>query len=259
VLAIGAHPDDLEILAAGTLALYARAGHDVTMAVATNGNVGHPTLGREEIAEIRHREARAAADLIGAELVWMDFDDEWLFNDRPTRERFIDVIRGARPDVVLAHSPTDYHPDHRNAGQVTVDARIPAAVRLVETTLPAAERIPHVFLMDCVGGIDFVPELYVDVTETMALKEQMLLCHESQDTWLRHFVGMDYVSFMREHTRRRGEECGRPWAEAFREVKTYPAVGSSELLPAVVHPPGRRAPVSAWPQANRRASVSPAH
>ena len=88
------------------------------MAVATNGNVGHPTLGRDEIAEIRHAEARASADLIGAELVWMDFDDEWLFNDRPTRERFIDVIRSARPDVVLAHSPNDYHPDHRNAGQV---------------------------------------------------------------------------------------------------------------------------------------------
>ena len=136
----------------GTLALYARAGHDVTMAVATNGNVGSPTLGRQEIAEIRHAEAQRSADLIGAKLVWMDFDDEWLFNDRPTRERFIDVIRGARPDVVLAHSPTDYHPDHRNAGQVTIDARIPAAVRLVETTLPATERIPHLFLMDCVGG-----------------------------------------------------------------------------------------------------------
>jgi LmbE family N-acetylglucosaminyl deacetylase len=241
ILGIGAHPDDLEILAGGTLALYARAGHEVTMAVATNGNVGHPTLGRDEIAEIRHGEARASADLIGAELVWMDFDDEWLFNDRPTRERFIDVIRSARPDVVLAHSPNDYHPDHRNAGQVVVDARIPAAVRLVETTLPAAERIPHVFLMDCVGGVDFVPELYVDVTEVIALKEQMLLCHQSQDSWLRAiYDDMDYVKFMREHTGRRGEECGRAWAEAFREVKTYPAVGSWEMLPGVVGPPTER-------------------
>ena len=65
VLAIGAHPDDLEILAGGTLALYARAGHDVTMAVATNGNVGSPTLGRHEIAEIRHAEAQRSASVFG--------------------------------------------------------------------------------------------------------------------------------------------------------------------------------------------------
>ena len=233
ILAIGAHPDDLELLAGGTLALYAGAGHDVTMAIATNGNVGHPTLAPQQIAEIRHVEARRAADVIGAKLVWMDFDDEWLFNDRPTRERFIDVIRGARPDVVLAHSPTDYHPDHRNAGQVTVDARIPAAVRLVETTLPATDRIPHLFLMDCLGGIEFVPEAYVDITEALEVKGEMLLCHQSQDLWLRHFAGMDYVSFMKEQSSRRGEECGRAYAEAFREVRTYPVVGSWELLPGV--------------------------
>jgi LmbE family N-acetylglucosaminyl deacetylase len=241
ILAIGAHPDDLEILAGGTLALYARAGHEITMAVATNGNVGSPTLEPREIAEIRHAEAQRSADLIGATLAWMDFDDEWLFNDRPTRERFIDVIRAARPDVVLAHSPTDYHPDHRNAGQVTIDARIPSAVRLVQTTLPAAERIPHLFLMDCVGGIDFVPEAYVDVTDTMELKEKMLLCHESQDAWLRAiYDDMDYVSFMREHAGRRGEECGRRWAEAFRDVKSYPALGSWELLPSFIPAPPRQ-------------------
>lgn len=235
ILAIGAHPDDLELLAGGTLALYAHAGHSVTMAVATNGNVGHPTLGREEIAAIRRREARAAADLIGAELVWMDFDDEWLFNDRPTRERFIDVIRGARPDVMLAHAPTDYHPDHRVAGQVAVDARIPAAVRLVETELPAAERIPHVFLMDCVGGIDFEPEVYVDIGDVLELKQRMLLCHRSQDEWLRDiYDDLDYVALLRDLAARRGAEAGVAWAEAFREVHTYPSTGDRELLPGLV-------------------------
>ncbi len=242
VLAIGAHPDDLEILAGGTLALYAAAGHRVTMAVATNGNVGSPTLGRDEIAAIRRDEAQAAADVIGAELVWMDFDDEWLFNDRPTRERFIDVIRAARPDVVFAHSPTDYHPDHRVAGQVTVDARIPAAVRLVETTLPAAEKIPHVFLMDNVGGVDFEPEVHVDVSSVLEVKERMLRCHRSQDGWLRAiYDGMDYVAFMREHAAARGAQAGFPWAESFREVKTHPPTGSIALLPGTVRRAGEGA------------------
>ena len=86
--------------------------------------------------------------------------------------------------------------------------------------------------MDCVGGVDFVPELYVDVTEAIALKEtdapvppepgQLAACHLR-----RHGLRQ----FMREHTGRRGQECGRAWAEAFREVKTYPAVGSWEMLP----------------------------
>ena len=239
VLAVGAHPDDLEILAGGTLALYAAAGHTVTMAVATNGNVGSPTLSRDEIAAVRHAEAAASAALIGAELVWMDFDDEWLFDDRPTRTAFIDVIRAAQPDVVLAHAPTDYHPDHRVSGQVVVDARIPAAVRLVETALPAADKIPHVFLMDTVGGVDFTPEWHVDVTSVMGTKERMLRCHESQDGWLRAiYDGMDYVAFMCRQAGARGAEAGVSWAESFREVKTYPPTGSAALLPGTVIPAG---------------------
>jgi LmbE family N-acetylglucosaminyl deacetylase len=97
VLAIGAHPDDIELQCAGTLALYAKSGHRVFMAVATNGNVGSPTHSREAIAAIRRKEQEASCALIGATLIWMDFDDEWLFNDRPTRARFIDAIREADP------------------------------------------------------------------------------------------------------------------------------------------------------------------
>ena len=97
VLAIGAHPDDIEMQCAGTLALYARAGHKVFMAVATNGNVGSPTHTREEIGAIRRKEQEASCSLIGASLIWMDFDDEWLFNDRATRIRFI---------ILTSHIPT---------------------------------------------------------------------------------------------------------------------------------------------------------
>ena len=66
VLAVGAHPDDLEFLCAGTLAKYKRQGHAVAMAVATNGEVGSPTLSKSEIAAVRRREAEASAAVIGA-------------------------------------------------------------------------------------------------------------------------------------------------------------------------------------------------
>lgn len=233
ILAIGAHPDDLEVQCGGTLALYAAAGHKVFMAVATNGNVGSPTLSREEIAAVRHREQQESCAIIGAELIWMDFDDEWLMNDRATRTRFIDAIRQAEPDVMFIHGPTDYHPDHRIAGQVAEDARIPAAVRLVETSLPHVTKIPHVFYMDNPAGIDFQPEVYVDTTSVFETKRQMLLCHQSQDTWLKAIYGEEtsITDLMTDNAKSRGLAAGCTYAEGFREVRTYPRTGTFALLP----------------------------
>jgi LmbE family N-acetylglucosaminyl deacetylase len=115
VLAIGGHPDDIEILCGGTLALYAEQGGKVFMAVATNGNVGTPDLSRDEIARLRHGEQQRSCDVIGAELIWMNFDDEWLFNDRPTRTAFLDAIRRAKPDVMFIRLPL--RPPRRRPGR----------------------------------------------------------------------------------------------------------------------------------------------
>lgn len=222
ILAIGAHPDDVDILCGGTLALYAQAGHRVVVAVATNGNVGSPTLSREEIAEIRRAEAQASCAVIGAELIWMDFDDEWLFDDRESRARFIDAYRKAQPDIVLAHSTGDYHPDHRIAGQIAADARIPSAVRLVETSLPALNQIPKLYTMDTVGQLESDLDTYVDITAVMETKITMLTSHASQKDWLAHIFNMSYVEFMQDQAAKRGADVGVRFAEAFREVPCYP-------------------------------------
>ncbi|WP_112322916.1 PIG-L deacetylase family protein [Oceanibium sediminis] len=232
ILAIGAHPDDIEMQCAGTLALYARMGHKVFMGIATNGNVGSPDLSRDQIAAVRLKEAEAACDVIGAELIWMDFDDEWLFNNRPTRSRFIDAIRQAKPDVMFIHGPTDYHPDHRIAGQICEDARIPSSVRLVETTLPHVEQIPHLFYMDNPAGIDFQPEAYVDISAVIDIKREMLLKHASQDAWLRAiYDDASITDLMETNAAARGAAISVAYAEGFREVKTFPRTGSFSLLP----------------------------
>jgi len=235
ILAIGAHPDDIEMQCAGTLSLYAAAGHQVYIAVATNGNVGSPTLSREEIAALRHQEQSNACMLIGAKLIWMDFDDEWLMNDRPTRARFIDAIREASPDVMFIHGPTDYHPDHRIAGQVAEDARIPASVRLVQTALPHIEKIPPLFHMDNPAGLAFTPEIYVDITEVMETKSKMLLCHQSQDEWMKATFGeqTSITDMMFTNAKMRGLEAGYAYAEGFRQVKTFPVTGTSARLPGL--------------------------
>ena len=168
VLAIAAHPDDIEWLCGGTLALCAERGDEVFIAIATNGNVGtgDPTISSAQIAETRHKEAIASASIIGAKVIWMNFDDEWLFNNIETRTRFIDAIREARPDIMFVLSENDYHPDHRLAGTIAIDCRIPASVPLVKTKFPETP-IPTVFLMDTVGGNNFEPEFYDEQNRMM--------------------------------------------------------------------------------------------
>lgn len=231
VLAVGAHPDDVEILCGGTLAKYAARGDEVTIMIATNGNVGSPELTKDEIAAVRKKEAQRAADLIGADLIWMGYDDEFLFHDRETRMAFINAIRKAAPDVMFVHGSNDYHPDHRICGEIATDCRIPVTVPLIETEYPPLKKIPHVFIMDNLGAIGFEPEFYVDVTDVYETKSRMIRAHESQDKWLQYQYGMDYIEFVSKTCSVRGMAIGVRYAEAFRSLPMYPVQGGGHLLP----------------------------
>lgn len=232
VLAIGAHPDDVEWLCSGTLALYAARGDQVTIAVATNGDVGsgEPNADRADVARVRHAEAQASADIIGASLTWMGHPDEFLFNDRECRERFIDTIREARPEVMFIHSETDYHPDHRVAGQVARDCRIPVSVPLVMSKFPPT-KIPTVFVMDTVLGRHFEPEIFVDVSSVIDTKKAMLAAHVSQAAWLKHVFGTEITDNMIIQGRFRGAQSGCEYAEGFRLLHEWPYSGDGRLLP----------------------------
>ena len=233
VLAIGAHPDDVENFCGGTLIKLARAGHDVTIAIATRGDVGSPTGTHEEIADIRHAEALRACETIGASLIWMGYDDEFLFNDRPTRESFIDAIRQARPDVMFILSEDDYHPDHRTAGTIGRDARIPASVRLVGTSLPRTA-IPTTFIMDTYLGVNFEPQGYVDISDVIKTRQQMLACHESQTAWMKTVFDANMDDQATKVARVRGFQAGCEYAEGFRLLADPPYTGGWELLPDVI-------------------------
>lgn len=239
VLAIGAHPDDIENFCGGTMALLSQQGHELFIAVATRGDIGAPTGTRDEIALTRRKEAQSACDLIGAKLIWMGYDDEFLFNDRQTRVSFIDAVREARPDVMFVLSEADYHPDHRTAGTIGRDVRIPASVPLIETAFPAAE-IPTTFIMDIFSdtGEDFVPDFYIDVTSVQDMKQEMLAQHVSQVAWMEAVFQSDMENDTLKRDRRRGAEVGVEFAEAFQLMRDFPQTGGAELLPNVVFPQG---------------------
>jgi LmbE family N-acetylglucosaminyl deacetylase len=132
-LAVGAHPDDVEFGAGALLARWARSGCEVSLVVCTDGSKGtwDPSADLAALVATRQREARAAADALGAtgEVVFLGAVDGELENDRATRSALARTIRRLRPDVLLGHDPWKryrLHPDHRAAGFLTCDALVAA-------------------------------------------------------------------------------------------------------------------------------------
>ena len=223
IMAVGAHPDDIEILAAGTLAKYQQRGHAVAMCIMTDGSLGADTGSPERTAQIRRSEAQKSAAVIGADLYWIGRPDGFLADDRDTRTSVAESLRDFAPDLILAHSPNDYHPDHRCAGLVTLACRQLATAPLFRTHSPTLEKTPQVVYMDNLALIGSAPEQWVDISETIEIKRQMLRCHQSQNEWMQRTEGLDYLDFLEKQASIRGLQCGVEHAEGFRRAHVFPA------------------------------------
>jgi LmbE family N-acetylglucosaminyl deacetylase len=231
VLAIGAHPDDIEILCAGTLARCHARGDQIILCVATNGDMGSMTHMPPELAQIRRREAEKSASLLDAEFHWLDFPDEFLYHDHDTRMRFIEMIRAARPDIILTHSPDDYHTDHRIVSELVFVSSFIAAVPHVQTDSAVHAQIAPIYYFDTLAGVNFLPTEYVDISETLEKKLQMMRCHESQLEWLGKYNGIDILEFITSVARFRGLQSGVHYAEGFRRADVWPRTGTVRHLP----------------------------
>lgn len=231
VLAVGCHPDDLEIGCGGTLAKYAAQGHAVTMCHVANGNMGHVEIMPNELRRIRHAEAEAASRALGAREV-VDLDVPDLQVDSKNEEtvlKLVEAIRRARPDVIITHSPDDYMKDHVDVSRIVTDASFSASVPHYSSG-PACGIVP-VYFMDTLAGVGFLPEEYVDVTEAMEKKIEALERHESQVKWMRDHDGIDFSEFVRVCSRFRGLQCGCRYAEGFRAYRAWPRLRTIRLLP----------------------------
>lgn len=239
VLAFGAHPDDIEFRCGGTLAKYANRGDEIFMAVATNGNIGSYKMSSEEIAEVRHKEAQNAADMLGAKLIWMNEDDEFLFDTKETRIKFIDAVRIARPDVIFAPPYfQDYNPDHDYTGYLAFIARVNATIKLIKTNHEPTTKVPPMFFCTPfgVGYTSYKPEYFVDITDTFETKTKLFGCHVSQQgDWCKDAWGVEYTKMLEYENRAFASQCGTAgteFVEAFMLCKTWPAVaGAYKFLP----------------------------
>jgi len=232
VLAVAAHPDDLEQLCGGTLRRYVLEGHEVTMVHVSRGDRGSFVHTMEEIAAIRHDEAAAAAAVIGATHVSLGLSDGEVSSADPRQKDLaIDVVRSARPDVLITHHPADYMPDHVETGRLFEEASFVATLPLYETTQPHHPVVPAVFHMDTLAGLGFSPSEYVDISATIDAKLESLAAHTSQVEWLRDHDGVDILEQTRIVSAFRGFQAGVAHAEGFVPSLRWLRPRTVRLLP----------------------------
>lgn len=210
ILAIGAHPDDLEIFAYGTLAAWAAMGAQLTLAVATDGAKGG-TLPADDLRRLRAQETATALAPLGQPHL-MGFADGGLRADAALEDALGDLIRQTAPDLLLTHAPNDYHADHRALSAAALQA--------------AGFSVPVLF-MDTMNGTGFAPTHWVDVTQHWPAKTAAILAHASQSP-------DRFVAMATRQAAFRAGECNAPpeaRAEAFRFEPRFPFADIRALLP----------------------------
>lgn len=221
VLTVVAHPDDAELFCAGTLARAKTDGAAIAIAVLCNGDGGQPHRPIRNLAAVRRREMDAAARLLGAELYCGSISDGTLVDDRPTRLLLTEVYRQFRPTLVLAHSPTDYHVDHRASSALAEAASWFCSSRGQKTKSLPLPASPALWWMDTMNMIGFDPDFYVDISGFTPLKEKMLACHRSQMARGGDSSFSPLLDLMLQQARARGMQAGVVAAEAFRAYHAF--------------------------------------
>ena len=145
IIVFGAHPDDAEFKAGGTAILWAKQGHHVKLVSVTNGDIGHWQMAGGPLAQRRTAEAAKADKILGAESEVLDIHDGELEPNLENRRKITRLIRQWQADIVIAHRPWDYHPDHRYTGVLVQDAAFMVTVPYFCPDTPVLAKNP-VFL-----------------------------------------------------------------------------------------------------------------
>jgi LmbE family N-acetylglucosaminyl deacetylase len=224
-LAVAAHPDDIEFVMAGTLIHLRDAGYEIHYMNIANGCCGSTEHSAAHTAQLREREAIAAADRIGAEFHGSLVNDLEIFYNHETLARLAAVMREVAPEILLTHSPGDYMEDHMNACRLAVTAAFARGMPNYPTRppRPPVGQPVTIYHAQPHGNCDPLgqvvrPGIFVDVSGVMAEKTAMLACHKSQQQWLDTSQGLNsYLETMKDLMREVGRMSGRfEFAEGWR-------------------------------------------
>ena len=228
VFAVGAHPDDVEFVMAGTLSLLAEAGFEPHMMNVSRSNLDSNELTEEEITAIRRAEAERSAEVIGAVYHPPIAGDLMIHYEDGLLRQMLAVVRAIRPTIVLLPSLNDYMEDHTNTARLVVTACFSRAMRHFRSDPPRGATDQDVYLYHAQPHLNrdgmrnlVVPTLVVNVTSLIETKLKMLGCHESQRQWLDETQGLDdYLESMRQsgaEVARMSNQTGWEFAEGFRQ------------------------------------------
>ncbi len=194
ILAVFAHPDDGEVKMGGTAARFVELGHAVKFLSLTNGDAGHHEYGGQALAKTRKKEALEAKNRLGIdEYQILDHHDAELMPHLHIRHQIIREIRKWKADVVIGLRPNDYHPDHRYAGVLVMDAAYLVIVPNVVPDTPPLKKNPvFLYMQDPFQRpYPFRPDITVNIEETFDKKIDSMDAHKSQFYgWLAWSAGM---------------------------------------------------------------------
>jgi LmbE family N-acetylglucosaminyl deacetylase len=193
IIVFGAHPDDCDLRAGGTAALWAQAGHEVQFVSVTNGDAGHQSMAGAALAQRRRAEAKAAGEVLGIEYRVLDNHDGELLPSLENRREIIRLIREHRPHLVLGPRPNDYHPDHRYTAILVQDAAYMVTVpNVVAATQHLSQNPIILYTSDSFQKpYPFIPDVVVDIDGAMGKKTDAIGCHVSQFfEWLPYNAGI---------------------------------------------------------------------
>ncbi|UCC96469.1 MAG: PIG-L family deacetylase [Phycisphaerales bacterium] len=182
VIAFGAHPDDCEIRAGGVAAMWVAQGHKAKFVSTTNGDIGHWKMAGGQLAKRRTAEVERAAEILGIETRVLDIHDGELMPTLENRRTFTRLIREANADIVMAHRPNDYHPDHRYTGVLMQDAAFMVICPFFCPDVPHLTRNPvFLYFSDRFQKPNpFEPDVVVSIDSVIEKKLDALVQLESQ-------------------------------------------------------------------------------
>ena len=187
IIVFGAHPDDCELKAGGTAALWAAQGHHVKFVSTTNGDIGHAEIAGGPLARRRIAEVKEAAKVLGIETEVLDIHDGELMPTLENRKTFVRLIREWKADIVMGHRPNDYHPDHRYTGILMQDAAFMVTVAFFCPDVPQLVKNPvFLYLSDNFQKPNpFEPAVVVGIDSVYDKKADAIWTLESQieSTW----------------------------------------------------------------------------
>lgn len=232
ILAICAHPDDIEVNCAGTLLKYRQQGHNIFIALTTSGNTGSNSIpSKAETAATREKEMLKSAAYLDAQVRFLRFDDEGLQDCPATRRAVLTAIRWADPDIIFTNACSDGSTDHAITAELVTRVILSVGGRHHNADLPPIDKKPQVFFFTSGGNIENCPRAYVDISDVIDIKKKMLYCHESQYLWMQEFVEGDFCDSMLGISRMLGIQAGCKYAEGFVAFNFPGYRGDYRLLP----------------------------